>query len=261
MNKKFTADDFYDVAYNERIDDIQFYLKIARKYGKDGVLEMGCGTGRVFIEIAKEEISIDGIDPNKHRVDICKNKIEKLPVSIRKNVSVFVSTIQDYKTDKKYSLITMPFRVFQHMLTTKEQEDVLNVAKKLLKDNGILAIDIFNPHIKMLASDEYKKEFGESHYTTDSGMPFVRKDRIADRDYFKQIQFCEEIYEFDINGKHEKIVNKYTTKYTFKPELENLLKYMGFDVVQTYGDFKGTEFGKTSYAGDIVMLSKLKKER
>ena len=89
-------------------------------------------------------------------------------------------------------------------------------------------------------------------------MPFVRKDRIADRDYFKQLQFCEEIYEFDDGGKHHKIVNKYITRYTFKPELENLLKYMGFEVLETYGDFKGTEFGKTPYAGDIIMFSKVK---
>ena len=52
--------------------------------------------------------------------------------------------------------------------------------------------------------------------------------------------------------------NKYITRYTFKPELENLLKYMGFEVLKTYGDFKGTEFGKTPYAGDIIMFSKVK---
>lgn len=258
MTNNFTADDFYDVAYHERIDDIDFYLKIAQQYGKDGMLEMGCGTGRVLIEVAKKGIPIDGLDPNEHRINICKDKLAELPVEIRKNVSLSVSTIQDYKTDKKYSLITMPFRVFQHMLTQKEQEDVLNVTKKLLKQNGLLVIDIFNPHIKMLASDEFKKEFGESHYTTAKGMPFVRKDRIADRDYFKQLQFCEEIYEFDDGGKHHKIVNKYITRYTFKPELENLLKYMGFEVLETYGDFKGTEFGKTPYAGDIIMFSKVK---
>ncbi len=212
----------------------------------------------MLIEIAKKGIQIDGLDPNKRRIDICKDKLTSLSADIRKNISLSVCTIQDYKTDKKYSLITMPFRVFQHILTPQEQEEVLNITKKLLTKKGILVIDIFNPNIKMLASEEYKKEFGESHYKTASGLPFVRKDRIADRDYFKQIQFCEEIYEYDIDGKHEKIVNKYITRYTFKAELENLLKYTGYEVLNTYGDFEGNEFGTTPYAGDIIMLSKTK---
>lgn len=258
MTTKFSADDFYDYAYHERLSDVDFYLKTAMQYGHNGVLEMGCGTGRVLIEIAKKGIKIDGIDPNEHRINICRDKLSQLSADVRKNVSLSVCTIQDFKTDKKYSLITMPFRVFQHMLTPKEQEDVLNVTKHLLKKDGILVIDIFNPHIKMLANEEYKKEFGESHYTTSSGLPFVRKDRIADRDYFKQLQFCEEIYEYDLDGKHEKIINKYITRYTFKMELENLLKYKGFEVLDTYGDFEGHKFGSTPYAGDIIMLSKVK---
>ena len=41
-------------------------------------------------------------------------------------------------------------------------------------------------------------------------------------------------------------------------ETEHRIKYMGFEVLETYGDFKGTEFGKTPYAGDIIMFSKVK---
>ncbi len=258
MTAKLTEDDFYDSAYHERLSDVDFYLKTAKKYGKDGVLEIGCGTGRVLIEIAKKGIPIDGLDPNKRRIDICKKKVSSLVADVRQNISLSVCTIQDYKTDKKYSLITMPFRVFQHILTPEEQERVLNVTKKLLTKDGVLVIDIFNPNIKMLASERYKKEFGASHYTTPDGLKFVRKDRISDRDYFRQLQFCEEIYEYDLNGKHEKIVSKYITRYTFKAELDHLLKNTGYEVLKTYGDFEGHPFGVAPYPGDIITLSKVK---
>lgn len=258
MTGKLTADDFYDAAYHERLNDIDFYLKTAKKYGQNGILEVGCGTGRILIEIAKRGMQIDGIDPNQRRINICKDKLSSLPVNIRKNVSLSVCTIQGHKTDKKYSLITMPFRVFQHILTPEEQAHVLNITKKLLAKDGVLVIDIFNPNIKMLASEEYKKEFGASHYKTSSGLQFVRKDRIARRDYFRQLQFCEEIYEYDVNGKREKIVSKYITRYTFKAELEHLLKSTGYEVLKTYGDFEGHKFGVAPYPGDIITLSKIK---
>ena len=260
MTAKLTEADFYDSANCERLSDLNFYLKTAQEYGKDGVLEIGCGTGRILIEIAKLGIPIDGVDPNKRRMEICQEKVSSLAPDIRQRVSLSVCTVQDYKTDKKYSLITMPFRMFQQIITPEDQEQVLNAARKLLTKDGVLVFDIFNPSIKMLASEKYKKEFGITHHITPSGLKFIRKDRIADRDYFKQLQFCEEIYEYDLDGKHEKIVSKYDTRYTFKNELDLLLKNTGYEVIKTWGNFDGQPFGVAPYPGDIITFAKAKQK-
>lgn len=256
MGNKFNYDYFYDFAWVERQDDINFYLDIAKQFGKKGVLEIGCGTGRVLLKTAELGINIDGIDPNKRRITICKKALKPiLKLNPQLKCSVSNNIIQDYQTNKKYSLATMPFRVFQHLLTTEAQEDTLIKIRNKLMSKGILVFDIFNPDIKMLANDEYKQEFGEEEHFADYGLKFTKKDKIVKRDYFKQLQFSEEIFEFNLDGKKKKIIDRYTTRYSFKSEIENLLKYVGFKVLNVYGGFDKSDFGKIKYPGDLIFVA------
>ncbi|PJB29546.1 hypothetical protein CO110_05250 [Candidatus Desantisbacteria bacterium CG_4_9_14_3_um_filter_40_11] len=50
---------FWDLLYENRTIDIPFYVELAKK-SFHPVLELGCGTGRVLIPIAKEDVSIIG---------------------------------------------------------------------------------------------------------------------------------------------------------------------------------------------------------
>ena len=102
MSLKFNYDSFYNFFYAERKSDVKFYLDMAKQYGEKGVLEVGCGTGRVLCETAKEGINIDGIDPNKNRIKLCKKYIQpilKNNPNIKSDISV--NTIQTYKTQKR----------------------------------------------------------------------------------------------------------------------------------------------------------------
>ncbi len=53
-----TSAKYYDDAYAKKTDlvDLPFYLALAKKSGGP-VLEIGCGTGRVLLPIAKESTS------------------------------------------------------------------------------------------------------------------------------------------------------------------------------------------------------------
>ena len=51
----------YDLLYGDYRDDIEFYKNEAKKVDEE-VLEIGCGTGWVYLELLKEGIDIYGID-------------------------------------------------------------------------------------------------------------------------------------------------------------------------------------------------------
>jgi ubiquinone/menaquinone biosynthesis C-methylase UbiE len=50
-------------------DDLDFYKELALERGKK-VLELGVGTGRVAIELAKANISVWGIDTSRYMLKI-----------------------------------------------------------------------------------------------------------------------------------------------------------------------------------------------
>jgi ubiquinone/menaquinone biosynthesis C-methylase UbiE len=53
--------------------DAAFYLSLARESGGP-VLELGCGTGRVLLPIAREGIPCVGIDASRDMLDVLRAK-------------------------------------------------------------------------------------------------------------------------------------------------------------------------------------------
>ena len=67
---------YYDGAYSSMKDlvDAPFYVELAKQSGGP-VLEVGCGTGRVLVPIAREGIEIHGVDNSGPMLEILKAKL------------------------------------------------------------------------------------------------------------------------------------------------------------------------------------------
>ena len=125
-------------------DDIDFYVNLSD--GKD-VCEIGCGTGRVLMQIAKKAKSIDGIDINSVKLDMCKKKLNSKPIEIQRRVQLFNLDPVKLQAIKIYDLIILPFRVFHYVTTQSEQKALLNWIYLHLNTNGRVVIDCFNPDL------------------------------------------------------------------------------------------------------------------
>ena len=76
---------YYDAAYAAKQDlvDAPFYVELARKHGGP-VLEVGCGTGRLLLPIAREGIEIHGVDNSPAMLKVLKTHIENEPPEVRR---------------------------------------------------------------------------------------------------------------------------------------------------------------------------------
>jgi len=244
----------YDHIFSARLD-FNFYKWVTQVFG-DPILEVGCGTGRVLIPTALAGFQIIGIDPNASRVKICVEKIAENGVS--DNASALVASILDYQTEQRFALVTMPFRSFQHILTPAEQEIALRNILNLLQPGGHCIIDIFNPNIQFLANAKLGEEIrGESAVPLPDGRSVELCSRVVERNYAQQTQHCEEIYIVrDTDGSEHRIVLPFTTRYTFKYEIEHLSRLVGFRVLETFGDFERTPFGDEASDEILMILQK-----
>ena len=77
--------DRYDWLYSWRQADIRFYIEEAQKSGGP-ILELGCGTGRISIPIAKAGIEVVGIDISKPMLDLARSKAKKAGLKISATV-------------------------------------------------------------------------------------------------------------------------------------------------------------------------------
>ena len=241
--------------YKDRAD-VDFFVEEAVSSGGP-VLEVGCGTGRVLIPTARAGISITGLDLSTHMLDVCQQALEKESAEVQERVELVQGDMRDFDLDRKYSLVTTPFRPFQHLARSDDQIQCLKSIHKHLKPDGRLILDIFNPSLARLANPEYGEENEtEPAFTIPEGIKVQRKDRIADRDYTHQVQLVELIYYLTHpDGREERIVHAFPMRYLFRYEAEHLLARCGFEVENLYADYQKNPYG-SAYPCELIFIAK-----
>lgn len=256
MNRAAREDEcsaVYDAVFAHR-EDFGFYAWAAEQFGGP-ILEVGCGTGRVLIPVARAGHEILGIDPNASRVAVCRAGISAEPASSGLSADAVVEDVRDFRSDRRFRLVTTPFRSLQHLPTPADQLAALANMRDHLEPGGHLIIDVFNPSIPLLASNALREEFGDGRiHPLADGRTVELRSRIVERDYVNQLQHAEEIYIFTFpNGDAERIVLPYTTRYTFRYEYEHMAALLGFEVKAVYGGYDRSRFG-ANYPGEILMV-------
>ena len=134
--------EFYDILYHKYKEDIQFYKKEAKKV-KGKVLEIPCGTGRIYLELLKIGINVYGVDISKGMLEVLKEKAKRLGLTPR----VYQADCKNFKLKHKFSLIIFPYSSFLHNLTIDGQLKTLTNIKSHLLPNGKLILDFFLPDL------------------------------------------------------------------------------------------------------------------
>ena len=128
--------EFYDfvVPYRERLD-VSFFVELAREC-KGPVLELGCGTGRILIPVAREGIDITGLDASNAMLERCRRKLADEPLEVQSHVTVRLGDMRRFEFGKEFALITAPFRSFQHLLKVEDQLACLSCVRHHLAEGG-----------------------------------------------------------------------------------------------------------------------------
>ncbi|HEY46831.1 MAG: hypothetical protein AMJ88_01520 [Anaerolineae bacterium SM23_ 63] len=248
--------EYYDhvIPYRNR-GDISFYVEAAEESGGP-VLELGCGTGRVLIPVARSGIQIVGIDLSHHMLKVCRERLQEESEEVRSRAQIFEADMRDINLDQTFSLITTPFRSFQHLINVEDQISCLECVNRHLAEGGRLILDIFNPSLESLTRDNLGKEFGEEpSFDMSDGRQVERGHIVAARDLFHQVIQAELIYHVTYpDGREERLVHAFPMRYLFRYEAQHLLERCGFDVVDVFADFDKSPYG-SKYPGELLFVA------
>jgi SAM-dependent methyltransferase len=249
--------EFYDyvVPYRDR-QDVAFFVEAAKESGGP-VLEIGCGTGRVLIPTARAGIKILGLDLSPHMLHVCRQRLLDEPEEVRSRVQLVQADMRDFELSQAFKLVTMPFRPFQHLTSVDDQRACLACVHRHLVEGGRLILDLFNPSLGVLVSDNLGQELGdEPEFVMPDGRRVVRRHRFVSKDLFNQINHSELIYYVTHpDGRQERLVHSFPMRYLFRFEAEHLLARCGFRLEHVYGDYDKSPYG-SKYPGDLIMVAR-----
>lgn len=249
--------DFYDhvIPYRERTD-VAFFVDAARESG-GYVLELGCGTGRLLIPTARAGNQIVGLDYSTQMLDICRQRLSAESDAVRAKAELVQGDMRHFDLGRCFTLATIPFRAFQHLIELNEQLACLTSVRRHLEAGGRLILDLFNPSLDSLVNDrvgEIVRE--ESPFDMPDGRRVIRRHRFTADDRTRQVRDVELIYDVThSDGRQERLLHSFPFRYIFRFEAEHLLARAGFEVEHLYADHEKTPFG-SKYPGELIFVAK-----
>jgi SAM-dependent methyltransferase len=239
----------YDTGYCSKQDlvDLPFYVDLARKSGGP-VLEIACGTGRVLLPVAREGIEIEGVDNSESMLRILRRNLAREPREVRERVTIHTGDMRNFRLERKFPLVIIPFRPLQHMYTAQDQVAALTTAAFHVGEGGRVVFDVFFPNFEGISTN-IGKEILDLEWTTDTKPRKVVRRYFRKKAYDKIQQtfrgdFVFRTYEGD-NLVLEETGPLKMSYYTYQ-QLRALFLLAGLEPVEEYGSFGREPLDNTS---------------
>ena len=212
--------------------DVAFYVEEA-KATRGTVLEVGCGTGRILLPIARAGSSITGLDSSRQMIERCRAKLAAEPAEVQGRVRLVLNEMSSFNLGATYALIIAPFRVIQHLTTVDDQLRFLETVARHLAPGGRLVFDVFNPRFDILVAANGVEREDTPEQRLPDGRTLRRTYRIVRVRWIDQVSEAELVYYVD----GARYVQAFEMRWYLAFELRNLLERAGFRVREFYGDF------------------------
>jgi SAM-dependent methyltransferase len=234
---------FYD-AHPRALEDVPFYEKLVAP--TDAVLELGCGTGRVLLPLARKCRYIHGLDISEAMVSICKAKLRNADIPLSRARSE-VADITNFDLGRKFNLIIAPFRVFQNLETDPEVDGLFSCVRKHLTAGGSCILNVFMPNRDPEGLRRYWCTDDENFLWEvpfeDGRLTCHDRRRRIDRE--RLVLYPEIIYRFYKRDAMEKeVVLRILMRCYYPEEFERLVADHGFEIMGRWGGYAGEAYGE-----------------
>jgi SAM-dependent methyltransferase len=224
---------FYDYDNRDIIkDDLEFYVEYANKTNGT-ILELASGTGRVSLYVAeKTGRQLECIELSEGMVERFRQKLQTTHKHLQKNINLHIWDMADFKFDRKFEYIAIPWRALQYLPETEQSIKCLSCVYRHLTDNGLFVFDIFKPRTY---DDQWLGREDISYDVMADGKRIIRSTVNYSADTAKKNIQYKTRYRI-IDGKKESVTEDLLTyRYYGHDEIVGILRSIGFRVKEEYG--------------------------
>ncbi len=213
-------------------NDVPILLALARERGSP-VLELGCGTGRITIELAASGIDVVGLDRSRPLLDLLRRKLNGTPQLLERTTLVEADA-RDFTLKGPFPLIIAPFNCLCYLNSAADLRLCIRNVRRHLEPgqqffSQVSAITTSAPHRpdwELLAVD-YLEPDGTGPVT-------AMYSRIR-REGKEFVCFDERYDLFWPEGRREIHETSVRLRSIQRSEIEPLLVDEGFRIIHAYG--------------------------
>ncbi len=237
---------FYDLFGFK--NDLEFYKELALQSGSKA-LELGVGTARVAIPLARAGVTVVGIDNSVHMLRVAREKLAKESEAVRRRVILKRGDMKDFELKQPFPFIYIPSSTFDHNIAVEDQKRTLESVYRHLEKNGVFAFDL-----EQVSPNKPEASWWIDRKEIEGGKMVVRSI-FTRRDLTKHKCSLDLFFDVYKNGKLLERYHEYgEVAIISKDEITGMLEETGFKVFSVYGDFDKSKYRKTS--PKIVLVTK-----
>lgn len=241
--------------------DVPFYLEEAARAARAGrpakVLELGCGTGRILLPLARAGHAVTGLDLSPAMLAQCRAKVAAEPAAVHHRVTLHQADMRDFTVSPPapggFAIALAPFRVLQHLASPSEQIACFQAVRRHLAPGGGLVFDVFNPNYRLMTQDRSQEAEDTAELQLPDGRYLRRAVRVIRVSWVKQLSEGELIYYLRTGGSTQRIVQAISMRWYTPFELQHLLERAGFRVEALYGNFDRSPL--TDESPEIIVVA------
>lgn len=243
MDSRATTAAYYDLepAFPA---DIPFYLE--QIPGPTcSILELGCGTGRVTLPLARRADFVQAVDLSPAMVARCLERLQRAGIDPLR-ATAEIGDITQLDLGKRFDLILAPYRVFQNLASDREVAGLFETIHAHLAPGGHCILNTFRPYADAANLIERWKTPAEDldweqRVGSDVVRCFARRGRVQAHPL---VIYPDLVYR---RYRGERLVEEVTASIAMRcwypAELQDTIQKAGFRVTAAWGGYAGEVYG------------------
>ena len=225
---------FYDWENSQTLDrrDVRFWEGMAVR-ANGPVLELGCGTGRVTIPVARAGARMIGVDRSAEMLGKARKRVQRS--KLKGNIAWLRGDIRQlpFRQDVGFNLVIAPYGILQSLVSESDLKATLASVHRVLGRGGVFGLDLV-PDLPVWKEYRDRVRFrgvrGGSKITL---IESVRQDRA------KKLTIFDQTYIEDRRGRRKVRNFALVFRTLTVPQMARRLERAGFRIRAVLGDYDG----------------------
>ncbi len=228
--------------------DVPFWRTVALNAGGT-MLELGAGTGRIAIPLARAGVRVVGIDRSEPMLERARQRVKR--AKLQRRVRLIRGDIRFLpfrgetlsrrraKREGGFEMVLAPYGMLQSLLRERDLQATLAAVHRVLKQGGTFGVELvadlpsWQEYEKRISLTGWRRRPGGAHVTLTET---VRQDRKKGLTIFDQ--------EFTERRGGKKVSRTFSLAFRTLtvPQMVRRLEKAGFEITALLGDYRGRQW-------------------
>lgn len=236
--------ELYDLTHRGNPGDVEFYRQVC--LGAAAVLELGCGSGRLGVDLARAGCSWTGLDQHAGMLARLAARVADLPAEIAARMHWQVADMTDFCLPERFDRVIIPYNGLFCLLSERAVDACLRRIRCHLAPGGRLVFDVYRVFTPDPDPEAAPEDDPDPVVTLSDGDVWIEVFERSDWDQPSQRIDAWYRYRFvgaDAPGDQEYCIPQ---RYLFPEQIAARLQAAGLATTARYGDFDRSPFADDS---------------